>query len=206
MKKSLSLVLVLLLGFSMAAQAQVKFGIKGGLNVTDVSFSNLSSNFSADNRVGFFAGPIIDARLPLIGLGVDAAFLFSNKEMKVKHSGQSKNFSESGFDIPINLKYSFGMSSLASVYLAAGPNFFFNLDKSQKIGDTKFNKKTAQVGINLGGGVRVLSHYVIGVNYNIPLNKSADEVKFKDAQQGLKDTYNGSYKSKNWQISFTYLF
>ncbi|MGL5261387.1 MAG: porin family protein, partial [Bacteroides sp.] len=42
MKKSLSLVLVLLLGFSMAAQAQVKFGIKGGLNVTDVSFSNLS--------------------------------------------------------------------------------------------------------------------------------------------------------------------
>ena len=207
MKKSLSLVLVMMLGFSFAASAQVKFGIKGGLNVTDVSFSNLPGNFSADNRVGFFAGPIIDARLPLVGLGLDAAFLFSNREMKVKYGETNKNFSETGFDIPINLKYSFGLSSLASVYLAAGPNFFFNLDKSQKIGDVKFTKKSAQVGINLGGGVRFLSHYIVGVNYNIPLNKSADDATYEDAKTEVQKNFeDGSYKSKNWQISFTYLF
>lgn len=207
MRKSLSLVLVMILGFSFTANAQIKFGLKGGLNITDVSFSDLPSNFSADNRVGFFAGPVIDAKLPLVGLGIDAAFLFSNREMKVKDGENSKNFSESGFDIPINLKYSFGLSRLASIYLAAGPNFFFNLDKSQKIGDVKFNKKSAQVGINLGGGVRFLSHYIIGLNYNIPLNKSADDATYEDIKTEVERNFDGgSYKSKNWQLSFTYLF
>ncbi|EGJ70616.1 hypothetical protein Bcop_0398 [Bacteroides coprosuis DSM 18011] len=207
MKKSFYLVLVMLLGFSFTAHSQIKFGIKGGLNVTKVSFSNLPSNFDSNNRVGFFAGPTLDVKLPLVGLGVDGAFLFSKRDAKVEYNGKNETFSETGFDIPINLKYTFGLSSLASFYLAAGPNFFFNIDKSQKVDDVKFNKKSAQVGINMGGGVTFLTHYRLGINYNIPLNKSADGVTISDAKETLEENFkDASYKSKNWQISFTYLF
>lgn len=203
MKKSISLFFVMLLCCSFAANSQIKFGIKGGLNVTKMSFSDVPSNFDSNNRLGFFVGPILDVRLPLVGLGVDAAFLFSNRQGRVKTSQEDKTFSESGFDIPINLKYSFGLSRLAAIYFAAGPNFFFNIDKNQKVGDYKFDKKSAQVGINVGGGINFLKHYQIGVNYNIPLNKSAED---KISAEDVKQAYDASYKTKTWQMSFAYFF
>lgn len=202
MKKNIGLLVVMLLSFSFVANAQLKFGIKGGLNMSDMSFKNLPSNFDSKNRVGFFAGPMLDARLPLVGLGMDVAFLFSTKEGKVKTGHSSKNISESGFDIPINLKYNFGLSRLISVYLAAGPNFFFNIDKNVKLADNmKFSKKKAQVGLNFGGGVRLFTHYQLGINYNLPLSKSATAV-FDD----LGEKSSSSYKTKTWQVSLAYLF
>jgi hypothetical protein len=203
MKKNVGLLVIMLLSFTFAANAQLKFGIKGGLNMTKMSFSDVPENFSSSNRVGFFVGPMLDAKVPIVGLGFDVALLFSTREGRVKTDEGNKNFSESGFDIPVNLKYSFGLSKLASVYLAAGPNFFFNIDKDLKIADNmKFSKKKAQVGFNVGGGVRLFTHYQLGINYNIPLSKSATSKIIDGAGEAL----NSSYKSKIWQVSFAYLF
>ncbi len=56
MKKIFTTLLVaaaLMMGIT--AKAQVKFGVKGGVNVTSMSFNN--SVFDASNRTGFFIGP-----------------------------------------------------------------------------------------------------------------------------------------------------
>ena len=56
MKKLFSLVLVVsAMLFATEAGAQIKFGVKGGLNVTDMSFN--SKVLSASNRTGFYIGP-----------------------------------------------------------------------------------------------------------------------------------------------------
>ena len=67
MKKIFSaLMLMACLCLAMPAQAQLKFGVKAGLNVSKVSISK--EVFNPDNRTGFFISPTADVTLPLLGL------------------------------------------------------------------------------------------------------------------------------------------
>ena len=59
-----------------------------------------------------------------------------------------------------------------------------------------FDKKSTQVGLNLGAGVKLIKHLQIGVNYQIPLGDSFDLKELKDA----------GVKNKTWQISAAYIF
>ena len=70
MKKFLStFVIFACLWIALPAQAQVKFGLKGGLNISTLSFSQ--DVVKGDNRTGFFVGPMVEFTLPVVGLGFD---------------------------------------------------------------------------------------------------------------------------------------
>ena len=45
--------------YDNACSAQIHFGVKGGLNLSKASFSNVSENFKKDNFTGFFIGPMV---------------------------------------------------------------------------------------------------------------------------------------------------
>ena len=94
MKKVLSIVfLVAAMLFAANANAQIKFGLKGGLNVTSMSFSE--EVFDASNKTGFFVGPMVKVTVPIVGLSFDAAALYDQKEgqqvCKMKTSEFQKN-------------------------------------------------------------------------------------------------------------------
>lgn len=83
MKKLFVILLgVFALGAATPAQAQVKFGVKGGLNVTNMTFTK--DIFDASNKTGFFIGPMVKVSLPL-GFSVDAAALYDQKSADVKY-------------------------------------------------------------------------------------------------------------------------
>ena len=81
MKKNiLSLaVIVAALALAMPSQAQIKFGVKAGLNVNSFSVKNLPMAVDKKNRNGFFAGVTADFTLPIVGIGVDASLLYDNR-------------------------------------------------------------------------------------------------------------------------------
>lgn len=193
MKKGLSILLIVIcVCMAMPAQAQLQWGIKGGANVSKVSFDK--DLFKSDNMGGFFIGPMVEFTIPIIGLGVDGALLYNQRGVK----SNDDNFKQSGLDIPINLKYTIGLGSMLGVFVAAGPDFFFNF----KGDDGVVDKRKALIGINIGAGVKLIKHLQLGVNYNIPLGKSGD-VTFKD---GVDAVFKDDYKTKTWQISAAYLF
>ena len=136
----------------------------------------------------------------MVGLGVDGALLFAQRGVKVNDESIRQN----GLDIPINLKYTIGLGSALGIYVAAGPDFYFNFS-GDKINEAvgRLNKKNAQVGINVGAGVKLLRHLQVGFNYNIPLNKSA-EISDLKLTEDIRPAY--SYKTKMWQISAAYIF
>lgn len=186
------MIAVCCLAMAMPAQAQlIKFGVKGGLNLTKLKLDGMK-----ENSTGFFIGPMAEVTIPIIGLGVDGALLYSQKGDKEGYW----DFRQAGLDIPINLKYSIGLGSLLGVYIAAGPDFYFNFkgDKKFEDGDELENKK-AQVGINLGAGVKLLKRLQLGFNYNIPFG---DSYTWKNAA----DAITGSGKNKTWQISAAVMF
>lgn len=207
MKKNiLSLaVIVAALTFALPSQAQIKFGIKGGLNVDNVSLKNLSSNFDGKNRTGFFAGVTADVTIPLAGLGADAALLYDNRVIGIEKDGIEANKTLHYVSLPINVKYTIGFSSLASVYLATGPQFSWNVgDRNWKpAGITEdWELKSSEFSWNVGCGVTALKHVRVGYNYNIALGNTAEFDAATTALNGVK----GKLKNNTHQISLTYLF
>ena len=178
-----ALMIAICIAMAMPAQAQIHFGVKGGLNLSKASFSNVSENFKKDNFTGFFIGPMAEFNIPIVGLGVDASLLFAQRGIKVSEGNDDITVKQNGIDIPVNLKYTIGLGSLAGIYLAAGPDFYFDFEKK------------SQVGINVGAGLKLLNHLQVGANYNIPLGNTAD----------IEGT-NASYKTKTWQVSVAYIF
>lgn len=196
MKKIFAALLVMAcVGMTLPVQAQIHFGVKGGLNLSKASFSHVEDNFKKDNFTGFFIGPMAEVTIPIVGLGVDASLLFSQRGVKVSEENVEYTVKQNGIDIPINLKYTIGLGSLAAVYLVAGPDFYFDFEGNKMIDDVRTDKKKAEVGINVGAGVKLLRHLQVGANYNIPLN---DTAKFQGEA--------GSYKTKTWQVSVAYIF
>ena len=81
MKKIVGFLMVALLALmALPANAQLKFGIKGGVNISSVHFN--SDVLKADNVTGFQVGPMIETTLPLVGVGIDAAVLYSQKGLE----------------------------------------------------------------------------------------------------------------------------
>ena len=194
-----ALMIAVCIGMAMPAQAQIHFGVKGGLNLSKASFSNVSENFKKDNFTGFFIGPMAEFNIPIVGLGVDAALLFAQRGIKVSEGNEDYTVKQNGIDIPVNLKYTIGLGSLAGIYFAAGPDFYFDF----KGNENGYDKRRAMVGVNVGAGLKLVKHLQIGFNYNIPLGKSGD-VTWKD---GFDSVFKAdSYKTKTWQISAAYLF
>ena len=198
MKKILNTLMLAvgLLLMAMPADAQIRFGVKGGVNLTQVE-TNLK--VIKDNSTGYFIGPMIEATIPGIGLGVDGAIMYAQRgkdELKME-----------GVEVPLNLKLTIGAGSSLSIFLAAGPDFFLNLKDldlgaiDATIQGYKAKEKKAQVGLNLGGGVKLMQHLQLGLNYMIPLG---DSFSFKKAADAVGE--DESFKYKNWQLTLAYIF
>ena len=107
--------------------------------------------------------------------------------------------------LPINVKYTVGLSSIASVYLATGPQFAWNIGDRHwtfEDADEGWELKSSQFSWNVGCGATVLSHVRVGYNYNIALGNTADMTILDTAGNAVK----GKLKNNSHQISLTYLF
>ena len=151
--------------FATSANAQVKFGLKGGLNVTSMSFSE--DVFDASNKTGFFVGPMVKVTVPIVGLSFDAAALYDQKEADVKYNIDGElgktTVRQKSINIPVNVRYGFGLSSLANAFLFAGPQWGINVgDKNFKWNETSsYSLKKSNFSVNVGAGVTLLSHLQI---------------------------------------------
>lgn len=188
------------------ASAQIKFGLKGGVNVTDMSLN--SSVFDASNRTGFFVGPTIKVQLPLVGLGIDASALYDQREAKIKvgNTTTKETLRSQAINVPINLRYGWGLSSMANIFLFAGPQFGFNVgDKDQKITESStWSVKNSNFSLNFGAGVTLLSHLQLTANYNVVCGKTSDAT----ITEGFEQFTNKEVRSRAnaWQIALAYYF
>lgn len=222
MKKIISALIVAACLFMVVpAQAQLRWGVKVGMNLNNASIKGLGDNFKAENRAGFFVGPMLDFSIPLGGLGVDASLLYSQRNTDVTYQSkgtltETKTNRQHAIDIPINLKYSIGMGDMASVFVFAGPDFSFNVKSDnilEQIGDLSGEDfsignaaKKADIGLNVGLGVKLINHLQIAANYNIPFGDSAEE-SFKNGE--IPSFIKGNvFKKQNkiWQVSLAYMF
>lgn len=210
MKKIIATIF-LSLCLSTSVSAQIKFGVKGGLNVSSLKLND--DMWTTDNKAGFFFGPMVKAIVPLLGLSFDAAALYDQKEAKMRWSddvisedlSRTTSIKQQYIDIPINVRYEIGLGSLANVFAFAGPQWGINVgDKNFKWdARSSYSLKKATFSVNVGAGVTLFKHLQGSVNYNIECNKSGKMDTGRDYSEDAKWVKG---RNNTWQVSVGYWF
>jgi hypothetical protein len=186
--KKILLTVITIFAFNVATQAQMRFGIKGGLNLANVSISPAQTGFEPKSIISFHAGLVLDASLSE-SISIQPALLFSQKGYGV--SGSSGGVTIDGkatlnyLEIPINVLY----HATDALTFGAGPYLGYALSgnasttvtsagKSQT--DSKsldFDKDVKRIdyGLNITAGYEVIEGLIISANYSLGLaNINAD--------------------------------
>lgn len=223
--KKLFTTLMVAAAMMMAAPANAgifQFGLRGGLNVTNMS-TDLGV-LDKSNQAGFYVGPTVKIDIPmLMGLSFDASALYDQRTTKV---GDESLKSQNIF-VPINIRYGISFLNLASAYLRTGPQVGFNVgDKNFNWKDTKsyagtFKLKDSNFSWNFGIGVMVMNHLEVTANYNVAMGKTGDMTVSKALSEAGTEITGaaldaalekvGLSKSKDtktnaWQIGLAYYF
>ena len=205
------MILLVAVAVAMPSQAQVKFGLKGGLNLTNMTFSESGAKDAVKNKAGFFVGPTVKFTLPVVGLSLDAAALYDQRSAKSSVDDGTGIIVENtlktqSIQVPINVRYGVGLSSVVNLFAFAGPQFGFNIgDKHQTIvkDAAEWTLKSSNISANIGIGATLLDHLQVTVNYNIPLGKTGEIEPVGALKEAWKST-NG--RANAWQISAGYFF
>ena len=177
---------------AIPAQAQIDWGLRAGANIVNMKMS--SDILGSKNNAGFYVGPTVKFTVPIIGLSFDASALYDQRTAKVVDdaNGVTEERKQQTIQIPINIRYGWGLSSAANLFLFAGPQFGFNVSKHY----SNWTWKSSQFSVNVGIGATVLSHLELKANYNFVIGKSAVAV----------DGLAGNSRFNSWQIGLGYYF
>lgn len=209
MKKISILLLVAVLG-AFGAQAQIRFGIKAGANFNKIHFSDVESSLQPDNSCGWNAGVMTEFTVPIVGLCLDASLLYSRMNNAIssdfdknvsKELDSDMSYGKNFLEIPINIKYKFGIPVIGSIikpFIYTGPSFAFKLDKS-------IMDKTFQCAWNIGIGVELIKHLQISGSYGFGINNVAKGV-LKNVDPDFGNVEKIKAKNNYWTVSAAWLF
>ena len=196
MKSKLLIVCVCLFTITLQSWAQIRLGVKGGINLSKISFSGESSNLAPENRTGFSVGPVVDAKIPFFGLGLEVSALYSQSYLDSYFAKATLK----SIEVPVHLKWSASVLRLLGVYAALGPQFGFNVGERQ---DSYFRIRKRNTSFNVGGGIVLLNHLQLGLNYNFAITRTATLSVPTEIDGSF---YDVKVRNNLWQVSLAYLF
>lgn len=186
MKKIYAILVALLIVGTINSQAQIKFGIKGGLNLPSLEEQGGISAVSSSNANGWHAGLALELKLPILGIEADA--LYSQTGFGEATLGSvTADLQNTTLDIPVVAK----LYILKVLNIQAGPQFSFLTSSKHGVDDIKdqIDKKAfgfvAGLGVELGG-------LMASGRFIFPSTITVQNA--------------GDYKSSNIQISVGYWF
>lgn len=179
MKKFMKLLVVILLLTITASSYAQKFGIKAGLNLSNMLIKDDQDTYSTDFKMspGFHVGPT--AEIPINKMfSFETALLLSTKGYKYSESGYTESANLLYLDLPLTAKASFDIGSI-KIYGAFGPYIGMGLSgkfKSTDSPDETLNwgsgseddLKRIDLGLTFGAGVEI-NAIQIGLSYGLGL-------------------------------------
>lgn len=202
MKKAKHLIIVALVAVFSCFQAQAgdifRFGVKAGLNVDKMKFSDMQSTFSSDNGCGFTAGVMTEINIPIVGIGFDLSVMYTHMNSNVFNNGNQGDIAKNFIEIPLNVKYKFSLpvvSSFLKPMVYTGPTMALKLDKSIL---NNLQSKTAQWGWNVGIGLELINHLQVCGGYTFGINNVAKWVGANSETIKAKNNY--------WTVTAAWLF
>lgn len=187
--------------------AQVRIGVKGGLELTQMEFS--SAALRESNRAGFYVGPQVKFQLTVVGLGIDVAALYNRRNVKVEH----ENLTQQSLLIPAHIRYGANIGNVLGIFLCAGPQLSFNIGddifywRDEESNNNQYSLQNTLLSMNFGGGVDIGPNLEATIYYNVPLGKTADFTWDRLGTELKNETWRRAKSRINaWHIALTYFF
>ncbi|HBZ35285.1 MAG TPA: hypothetical protein DEO33_02505 [Rikenellaceae bacterium] len=196
MKKVFVLLISVLL-FSTLSYSQTRFGIKGGLNFTNIS--NLSSDVEKTwkNQTGYQLGVALQIKIPVIGLAIQPELLYST----VKSA--SDNGNEINLDyltLPVNIQLGTDMLFFRP-FIVASPFVSYMIDNNVRLEDQPVDEiNRFDYGVGVGVGIDIWKLQIMG-KYNWGLGKLENAGDEWDQSETYKDA-----TLQGFQLSIAFLF
>ena len=190
------IIAAIIIAASSTAQAQVRFGVKGGITLNELKWDK--DIVSKDNRAGFTLGLMMEIGLPVVGLGTDASVLYAHREndLYLEDTKLKRDY----LDLPLNLKYKLQIPVLNKIiapFVTTGPDFALLLGDTDK-GD--FSTRKWNTSWNVGFGAELFRKVQIHANYGIGMTKAFEYIG--------KDVNSTPVKGKDnyWTITAAFMF
>lgn len=171
---------------TVSAQAQLKIGIKGGANYSQLKEDNSLGFIDWEARTNFYAGVFaeieINDRLSVRGEG-----LYSLEGGEFDDGNGNQKIDINYLNLPILLR----LDIIGGVFIDAGIEPGIVIDKN----DTYFDKDT-ELGVLFGGGFRLGERLIFNLRYVRGLSSIYEYMATDD--NGNSSDVNG--KSTLWQI------
>lgn len=184
---------------SIPAQAQFRFGLKVGTNVSELHFNK--STFDSDNRVGFNAGAMVEFTAPVVGVGFDASVMYVRRNSRwADGTNGVRNDNRDYIDIPVNLKWRLNIPLINSIvrpFLTTGPSFSF-LTSGRAIENAYRNRKF-DTAWNFGFGLELFKKVQLGASYGVGMTKALKAT-------GATGSSDIEGKNRYWTVTAAYMF
>lgn len=214
-------ILLMTFGSLRAGSDILRWGVTAGANITKVSGDGpgvLNTGWRFDTSGGYYVGLSARVSIPIVNLGLDASFLYSQETADLHSFDVGINASDRlrYFSIPIHVRYDMELPALSSALIPfafVGPQCNLALNDfdwyeavsqyenwKEMIEDRPENTTTRQQWkLDLGFGVILLHHIQVAYCYAIPLN---DTFTFQTA---IEDG-NNNFRLGTHRIGVTYFF
>lgn len=170
--KRIILALVMVAFYLSPIHAQVKFGLKGGVNFDNFEFKEAKTKeYVLDNSTGWQAGALLQIKIPGLGLGLQPELLYTVCKANINDETNSIHY----FEVPVNLRLGVNLF-LVRPYLMAGPYFGYAVNFEGKFFENDINK--FDWGLGLGGGVEIWK-FVLDARYSWGLQNVSSVSEFE---------------------------
>ena len=177
--KKVILVVFLALGLSQVSNAQINFGIKGGINYNnngDLTLSSAGNDIinGAESKSGFHAGVWFRGKLPILGLYLRPELVYTQVKSEYTYKSTATDYDFKKLDVPVLL----GKKVLGFGNVFIGPSFQYIIEDNFSFSDLSsddFDKFS--VGMQMGFGVEFGK---IGLDVRWERGLSDSEARFTD--------------------------
>ena len=158
MKKIIFTCLLLIL-VTKNSQAQLQFGLKGGVNYNSDSFEGVSNDVlnGAKTKTGIHTGLWLRAKLPVIGLYIRPELVYTELNNSVNYESpfaapKTTDFKFRKIDVPVLI----GKKFLGIGNVFAGPSFQYILSSDFELNDLReVSTESFSLAIQLGAGIEL---------------------------------------------------
>ena len=167
----------------------VTLGIRGGLNIANLTISEDGYDLSLKDNVGFNIGVCVD--IPMMeSLYLQSGLYYTVKGSKEEDGDLEVKYTPSYLEIPILVSYRYNFSDFTQLQVNFGPYIAYGIGgkwKKEYEGETEEGDffddsiKKFDAGLAFGAGI-TLGHVYVGVNYDLGLTNIA-----KDSDSSIKN-------------------
>jgi len=192
MKKTIILASALFIFMGVKAQDGVHFGLKGGLNASNINVSDNQGNH-LDTKIGFNAGLLAHIHAGK-SFAIQPEVYYSQEGAKSTVSNIKSTFNLGYINVPVLAQYMFGNG----FRVEAGPQVGFLINAKDKVGsvstDVKDSYKTTSFSIPVGAGY--LTSF--GLGFDARYNFGISDI--------VKDNSGSAARSNVFQFGLFYQF